>query len=86
MSSPDHGQKEILARSRRIETRLTSLCQFMGVPTGAQTPEYNNGKLTIHSAHTSVKELLDSVPPDSVGHVKVYLGDHPLMTIVLPGN
>lgn len=87
MNQPDAaGLKEILARSRRIETRLTSLCNHHNVPSGAQKPEYDRGGLRIHSAHTSVKELLDSIPDECEGSCRVYLGDQLVMTIVRPGN
>jgi len=72
--------EEFMARVRRIETRVTQVAIGLGVHTGAQKPEFtpNNvggGRIQLPSPHSSVKELLDSLPLDSLGPVEVYVGN-----------
>lgn len=62
------AEKEILDRTRRIETRLTALLTATGVPTGSTKPTFrvevrNNGSMSPHlhveSVHVSLQQVLD---------------------------
>ena len=83
---PGGAQQEILQRSRRIETRLTSLIVAMGYDTEAQRPTYENGRVQLPSPHTSIQQVIDSIPENSVGSVRVYIGDRLVATIDRSGN
>jgi hypothetical protein len=72
---------ETLQRTRRIETRLTQLMIAMGVHTDAQRPIFNAGALILPSAHCSMKEIVDSIPPDWHGPVGVFVGTDKVATI-----
>ena len=78
---------EVLSRTRRIETRLTQLMLAMGVDTQAQKPIFmraepeTNARVVIPSRHTSMKEVLDTVPKSCDGPVELFVGDKHVATL-----
>lgn len=71
--------KEVLDRARRIETRLTRLCTHVGVNIPTQrpmfgTPPGQSARIVVPSPHSTLQEILDSVPEMWDGAVDVYLG------------
>lgn len=72
---PGKTQQEILQRARRIETRLTGLIVAMGYDTESQRPTLVDGRVQLPSRHTSMQQVIDIIPDDSVGPVEVYIGD-----------
>lgn len=78
--------RETLSRARRIETRLTQLLIGLGVSTESQKPEFKAGRLQLPSRHTSMQEIIDSIPknwPDPVG---VFIGNDQVAVIDRLGN
>lgn len=81
--------KEILSRTRRIETRLTQFMIAQGVDTFSQKAAFapsqdsNVGHIAAPSGHCSIKELLDSVPEGWHGRVDVFVGGDRLTTLVV---
>lgn len=75
--------KEILARTRRTETRVTQIAVALGVTTQAQRPEFNpiKSRVVVPSVHSSLREILDSIPKDWKNPVEVYIGDELLTTV-----
>ena len=76
-------ESEILARVRRTETRVTQLCLAAGISTQAQKPEFNPAKsrVLVPSRHTTLQELLASIPKDWKNPVEVYIGSELLVTV-----
>jgi hypothetical protein len=72
---------ETLQRIRRVETRVTRLMIALGVDTGANKPELVEDKLLVPSIHCSLKEIVDSIPPDWHGPVRVFVGTEQVATI-----
>lgn len=71
---------EILARLRRIETRVVQHMTAVGIDTRSQKPVFTrnpdgSSRIMVPSPHTSLKELLDSVPDTCEGPVDVFMGD-----------
>jgi len=79
--------QEILSRSRRIETRLTQLMIRLGVDTTAQKPEFDpvTSSVRVPSVHSSLHELLDSVPKEWKKPVRVCIGDDLLVVVQRTG-
>lgn len=77
---------ETLQRVRRVETRLTQLMIAMGVRTDAQQPVFADGAVTIPSIHASIKEIIDSVPPDWQKPVGIFIGTDQVAVISRPGG
>lgn len=80
---------ELLSRTRRIETRLTQLMIGLGIETQAQRPLFSedssgHGRLIVPSRHSPLKEILDSIPDDWHGPVRVFVGADPVLTIRKP--
>ena len=71
--------REIRDRTKRIETRLTQTMVAQGIPTRAQQPEFfpgsavRNPYVLIPSPHTSIKEVVDSIPENCNEEVGIYL-------------
>ena len=76
-------EAEILARVRRVETRLTQLMVALGVDTRSQKPvfESDHGYVVVPSKHTSLREILDSVPDSWRGSFRVFIGSELLATL-----
>lgn len=72
---------EIAARTRRLETRLTSFLVQQGVATQAQKATFREDRIQAPSPHVSLKELLEAVPADWEGPIKVFVGDELLCTL-----
>lgn len=79
---------ETLARTRRIETRLTQLMIGLGIGTKAEKPVFDSrdGTTQIPSMHSSLQEILDNIPEGWQGPVGVYIGSRLLVTIEPPGT
>ena len=60
----DKQVKELLDRTRRIETRLTGGLQFLGYETGSERPVFNNGIITIPTPATALRDIMAVVPAD----------------------
>jgi len=77
-------EEETLARTRRIETRLTQLMIGLGIGTKADKPVFDQQHSTIHvpSMHSSLQEILDSLPEDWQGPVGVSIGQNPVVFLV----
>ena len=54
--------KEVLARSRRTETRLTRYLEGQGVDTGIQRPFWRNGKIIIPTPAVTIESIVQTVP------------------------
>lgn len=82
-----HDPPEVLSRVRRIETRLTQLMVGLGVPTQAQKPKFDAGSrtVTVPSIHSSLQEILDSIPEGWQGPVHVCIGSRQVATVALHG-
>ena len=84
----ESAEQEILSRARRIETRLTQLMIGLGVSTQAHKPTYDAAShtLTVPSIHSSLKEILDSIPENCHDDVAVRLGDSVLIWVSRAGD
>lgn len=82
-SRPNTARPEVetLQRTRRIETRLTQLMIGLGIHTDAQKPVFDDGTLLAPSVHSSLKEIIDSVPADWQGPIRVFVGSTLVTTI-----
>lgn len=84
--------RETLSRVRRTETRVTSIAVALGVHTGAQKPEFQPAKsgeparIIAPSKHSSLNEIVDSVPKNHCGPVKVFVGEDPIAVISVGGT
>lgn len=72
----DDAGKELLARTRRIETRLTQTMLHLGIPTQAQTPTFESrpnacGLVTIPSLHTPINAIMAVLPAKWDGWVDI---------------
>ena len=61
--SRDDG-REATDRLRRLETKITRLCEHFDIDTGARVPNWRDGVIVVHSPMTSIKDLLSVVPED----------------------
>ena len=82
-AGPEH---ETLSRVRRIETRVTQLLVAAGIDTQSQKPSFailglEGARVTLPSRHSSMKEILDSIPDTWDGPVRVLVGDERIATI-----
>ena len=70
-------EEETLSRVKRIETRLTQLMIGLGIDTRSQKPQFdaNLTVIKLPSPHSSIKEILDSVPESCHDEVQVFLGN-----------
>lgn len=93
MSEPN-PLKEILARSRRIETRLASMMIAMGYETPGEKPTFEAPRadllgvvpaavIQMPTRNCTMKAILDCVPLDFVGDVLVRIGDDHVTTLVV---
>ena len=70
------AQREMLSRTRRIETRLTQTMVALGIDTQAQQPTFEErpnacGLLSIPSLHTSIKQIMAALPAKWDGWVDI---------------
>lgn len=79
----NNPMREIQARTKRIETRLTQTMIALGIPTQAQTPEFDaaESRLFVPSPHTSLRECTNALPEGWNRPVEVVIGDDVLMVI-----
>ena len=73
-------------RLRRIETRVTQLAIALGIPTRAQKPVFNPDKasVVVPSMHSSLQEILDSIPVDWHRPVTVSIKGRGVLDVQLP--
>lgn len=66
--------REIVDRTRRIETRLTRFLESQGFDTQVQKPVWRNGQIDIPTAACSIHDCLEVVPKDwkSDQEIEVY--------------
>lgn len=64
---------ETLDRVRRIETRLTQTMVALGVPTQAAKAQFEDGRVTLPSRHSSLMEAVDCIPRSWIGPVDVFV-------------
>lgn len=82
-----NGDNEILSRVRRIETRVTKLCIAAGVETQSEQPVFVHGegatadRVYVPSAHTSITDILASIPRNNRGVVDVHHADKFLVAL-----
>jgi hypothetical protein len=67
MSEPDFYEvlrylKEIAARGKRVETRLTKYLGSIGFESGAQTPIWADGMVHVPTAASSLQDILRVIP------------------------
>lgn len=89
MAKPQQSvEEETLARTRRIETRLTQLMIGLGIGTKADKPVFNQEHNTIRvpSMHSSLQEILDSIPEGWQGPIRVCIGTNEVADIALVGT
>lgn len=81
-------EEETLARTRRIETRLTQLMIGLGIGTKADKPVFDQTHSVIHvpSMHSSLQEILDSIPEGWQGPARVCIGSNEIAQIALGGT
>lgn len=78
---------ETLQRARRIETRLTALCNAMGVGTNSQKPVFDAGNLqgrarvVLPSRHSTLAEVVAAIPETFDGEVDLVIGDERIATL-----
>lgn len=78
------NDREILDRTRRIETRLTVLAKALGINVGGGTPVWNeeSGRIQAPSPNCSLSECLKVIPPGMKDNdIDVYVGHDYLLTI-----
>lgn len=78
--TPD-DERELLDRVRRTETKITDTMVQLGLRNNAEKATFNEGRLTLLSPHTSLRELLDRVPRRWTEPVEIYIGDDWVATI-----
>lgn len=81
-------EEETLARTRRIETRLTQLLIGMGIGTKADKPVFDQAHrlVRVPSMHSSLQEILDSIPEGWQGPVGVCIGPNKVAEIGRAGT
>jgi hypothetical protein len=74
--------KEVVDRTRRIETRLTKYLEAQGFETQAQRPLWKDGTVHVPSPACSIKDILAVVPNewDREAEIEVYHRLQPLMS------
>ena len=79
----DMALEEILDRSRRIESRLTSFIAKSGFSTGGKRPEWNRDDETIivPSREIALIEVINAVPFHVTKAVPVIFAGHTICTI-----
>lgn len=79
----ESAEEETLSRVKRIETRLTQLMIGLGIDTRSQKPQFNANdySVVVPSIHSSIKEILDSLPESCHHEVEVYLGDSRICSV-----
>jgi len=85
--------REMKARLRRIETRVTTMMVRLGIDTEAQKPTFDpgstriaGGRVTIPSPHSTTKEILDAIPAGyEGGPVNVFFGTKRVAIITKTG-
>lgn len=79
--------RETVQRARRIETRVTQLVQAAGLAFEGQKPRFDissdaaSGKVILPSIHSTLKEVVDSIPESWRGPVGVFLGEKMIVTL-----
>lgn len=81
---------EVVSRTKRIETRLTQFMIASGVSTEHKKPEFDVGRLgadaarlTVHSRHTPLSEIVAAIPEVWTGPVEVMIGNDRIATVTL---
>ena len=78
---------EAVGRSRRIETRVTTLLNAADLDAGAQKPEFNEEQFRVYvrTPNTSLTDILDAIPDRCRGmYIGVYKGHQHLITLTQP--
>lgn len=75
--SPE-AQRELLDRTRRIETRLTRYLAAQGFDVDSQKPQHDAraNRLTVPSRRIAIQDCLDAIPCGPA--VEVFIGDESL--------
>lgn len=74
--------EETAQRSRRTETRVSMICDHLGVDFGGKKPELRGNTLYVHSVKTSLEDIVATVG-DHFGPVSVYCGEDYLATVAV---
>lgn len=77
--------EEILARTRRIETRLTQLMVAQGIRTEVSKPQFypQSNTVQVPSIHSSLQEILASLPHEWQGPITIRIGDTRVVGLTL---
>jgi len=76
MSNYTPFEQEMLDRSRRIETRVTKIGNFIGADVGGGKPVWDRDRVQIPSRNCSIGDVIAVVPADQRHRsVPVYIGD-----------
>lgn len=68
----DKNSVEILARSKRIETKVSKLMERLGFADDAgDRPEWEDGSVKIPSMEVSFKQILEAIPKSWTGPVLI---------------
>lgn len=88
--SPDEMLAETLARTRRIETRLTKFIQRTGGEPPVDQCTFvqdrdirNHAVVRVPSRDVPLQEILSVVPSGWRGEVQIYIGDDRICTILI---
>lgn len=57
-------ERELLDRTRRIETRLTKFMEAQGFDTQVQRPQWEDGIIHAPTSAIALKDCLAVIPPD----------------------
>lgn len=86
-----HAQylKEIAARGKRIETRLTKYLISVGFESGSRLPFWLNNEVHVPTPSASLQDILQVIPPgwlDKVDDVPVVHDGKLLATLTFPSD
>ncbi len=73
--------REILDRTRRIETRLTKYISDQGGELSTQQPVWRDGTVHVPSPRCGLQEILAAVPANWEGDVSIYCNSRYLVTL-----
>lgn len=77
------NDKEIVERTRRIETRITKIGNALGIDVGGARPVWRpDGTILLPSPGCSLTEILKAIPSMHQDDVDVFVGADYLATIV----
>jgi hypothetical protein len=78
-------EKEIVDRTRRIETRLTKIGRAMGIDVGGGQPTWDDEhrRVVLPTPNCSVESMLKIIPPGVAEDVDVYVHSEYLFSLFI---